>query len=147
MKILVPFDGSEHALEAVRHAIRMVRGGLQASFVLASVQEPVHLYERLLAPDPAALERLPGANGSRVLASGETLMRRAGIDFESEVVAGDAEQKLLDLIAQHQCDAVVMGSRGLGALQGALFGSVSQALLRSSPVPVTIVKRAESDAD
>jgi hypothetical protein len=43
-----------------------------------------------------------------------------------------------------------MGARGLGALSGALVGSVSQALTRASPVPVTIVRphpAPEAEAD
>ena len=39
MKILVCVDGSEPALDAVRHALYLHREGLQASFVLATVQE------------------------------------------------------------------------------------------------------------
>ena len=33
-----------------------------------------------------------------------------------------------------------MGSRGNGAIKGALIGSVSLKLLANSPVPVTIVR-------
>ena len=37
MKILLPVDGSELSLEAVRFAIRMVLAGLRADVVLANV--------------------------------------------------------------------------------------------------------------
>ena len=47
MKILLPIDGSDTALEAVRQALRMVNEGLRASLVLANVQEPATLYEML----------------------------------------------------------------------------------------------------
>ena len=40
MKILLPLDGSEHALAAVRHAIRLVDDGLAAELVLTNVQAP-----------------------------------------------------------------------------------------------------------
>ena len=39
MKILLPINGSEPALEAVRHALHLLSEGLRASFVLATVQE------------------------------------------------------------------------------------------------------------
>ena len=58
MKILVPVDGSEPALDAVRHALHLRREGLQTSFVLATVQEPTYTYEMMLAPDAGVFERL-----------------------------------------------------------------------------------------
>ena len=54
MKILLPIDGFELSLHEVRFAIRLVREGLQAQFLLANVQEPASLYEMVTLPDPAA---------------------------------------------------------------------------------------------
>ena len=65
MKVLVAVDGSEPALDAVRHAIHLHRAGLQASVVLATVQEPTFLYEMILAPDAEVLDRVTGAVGVR----------------------------------------------------------------------------------
>jgi nucleotide-binding universal stress UspA family protein len=45
VKILLPIDGSPLSLDAVHHAMRLVREGLRATFVLANVQEPSSLYE------------------------------------------------------------------------------------------------------
>mgnify|MGYP001371858513 CR=1 FL=1 len=38
MKILLPVDGSELSLEAVRFAVRLLKNGLQGTVVLANVQ-------------------------------------------------------------------------------------------------------------
>lgn len=51
MRILVPVDGSDAALGAGRHALHLRHAGLQASFVLATVQEPTYVYQMMLAPD------------------------------------------------------------------------------------------------
>ena len=51
MKILLPIDGSELSLHEVRFALRLVREGLQASFLLVNVQEPSSLYEIVTWPD------------------------------------------------------------------------------------------------
>lgn len=144
MKILVPIDGSELALDAVRHALRMKREGLQASFVLATVQEPTYLYEMVLAPDADVLERVSGAVGSRALEGAEALFKAAGESYEREIASGFAANALIDVAERYGCDAIVMGARGLGALRGALLGSVSQAVLQAAKVPVTIVKHAEA---
>lgn len=153
MKILIPLDGSEPSLEAVRFAIRLVREGLQATFVLANVQEPTYLYEMVLAHNTDVLERVSGAAGAHALEAGAALVRAAGIEHETEVGSGDPAHTIIDIIERFGCDAVVMGARGMGRLRSAMLGSVSHEVLHAAPVPVTIVKRppepesAEEDAE
>lgn len=142
MKILLPLDGSEAALHAVRHALHLVREGLNAQFVVTNVQEPTTLYEMVLAPDAEVLERISGAAGAHALEAGEALLSAAGIDFEREIGSGDPAHTLLDIIERHGCDAVIMGARGMGRLRRAMLGSVSHEVLHAAPVPVTIVKMA-----
>ena len=141
MKILIPVDGSDAALVAVRHALHLQREGLRASFVLATVQEPTYTYELLLAPDADVLDRVTGAVGARALKSAEALFEAAGLAFEREIGAGDAAPTLLEIAQRCGCEAIIMGARGRGALQGVLLGSVSQTILQTSPLPVTIVKK------
>lgn len=140
MKILLPVDGSEQSLDAVRHALKLHREGLCASFVLAMVQEPTYAFEMMLAPDADTLDRLTGAVGARALKGAEALFDDAGLSFEQEIASGDAAPTLLELARRLECDAIIMGARGRGALRSALLGSVSQAVLQASPLPVTIVK-------
>ncbi|MEO6623647.1 MAG: universal stress protein, partial [Burkholderiaceae bacterium] len=63
MKILLPVDGSDLSLEAVRTAIGLLRQGLSGSVVIANVQEPATLYEMVVAPDGAVLQRVSTAAG------------------------------------------------------------------------------------
>ena len=146
MKILVPVDGSEPALDAVRHALQLKLEGLKASFVLVSVQEPTYLYEMVLAPDADVLERVSGAVGSHAMEGAEALFKAAGEPYEREIASGFAANALIDVAERYGCDAIVMGARGLGALRSALLGSVSQAVLQAAKMPVTIVKHAEADS-
>ncbi|MBX3621986.1 MAG: universal stress protein [Rhizobacter sp.] len=143
MKILLPVDGSEHSLDAVRHAIHLVQEGLQASFVLVNVQEPTYLYEVVLAPDAEVLERVSGAAGNHSLAAAVDLLQQAELEFEKEVLSGDPGHTILEAGERHDCDAVIIGARGRDVLRSALLGSVSQVVLHGSPVPVTIVKSGQ----
>lgn len=146
MKILVPVDGSELALGAVRHALQLKCEGLKASFVLVTVQEPTYLYEMVLAPDAEVLERVSGAVGSRALEGAEALFKAAGEPYEREIASGFAANALIEVAERYGCDAIVMGARGLGAVRSALLGSVSQAVLQAAKLPVTIVKHAQADS-
>jgi nucleotide-binding universal stress UspA family protein len=145
MKLLVAVDGSDLALDAVRHALRLRDAGLKADLVLATVQEPTFLYEMVLPPSAEVLERVSGAVGNRALEGAEALLRAAGVPFEREIGSGDPAQTLIDLAGRHGCEGIIVGARGLGAVRSALLGSVSQAVLHASMVPVTVVKHAPPD--
>jgi nucleotide-binding universal stress UspA family protein len=140
LKILIPVDGSKHALDAVAHALYLQREGLRASFVLAAVQEPIYGVEMMLPANASLVDRLSGAMGERALAEAEALCKAAALSFEREIGSGDPAPVLLDIAEKFACDAIIMGARGRGALRSALLGSVSQAVIQSATIPVTIVK-------
>lgn len=144
MKILLPVDGSEPALDAVRHAIQLQRAGLAASFWLVAVQEPVYLYEVVLPPTPEVLDRFGGVVGAHFLAGAEALLLAAGVPYEREIASGEPAATLMAIAQREGCDAIVMGARGMGALRSAILGSVSQRVVHEASVPVTIVKHANA---
>lgn len=140
MKILVAVDGSEASLQAVRHACSLVQAGLGADLVLATVQEPTYLYERVLPPSAEVLDRLSGAVGLRALADGEALLAQAGVPYTREIGSGEPVPVLIEIAERQGCTQIVVGARGLGAVRAALLGSVSLGLLQDARVPVTVVK-------
>ena len=144
MKILIPVDGSMPSLDAVRYALRLQRDGLQASFVLATVQEQTYLFEMMLAPNSDVLEKVTGAVGARSLKDAEALFSEAGVLFEREIGAGSVPETLIEITGRYGCEAIIMRARGWGVLRSALLGSVSRAVLQASTVPVTIVKHMGS---
>lgn len=146
MKILLPVDGSDLSLQAVRFLVRLASQGLHTEVVLVNVQEPASLYELVVAHDVEVLERVVAEAGAHALSAAEALLRQAGIAFDSEVVKGDPAHSLIDMVERFGCDLVVMGARGHGDLRSALLGSVSHEVLHACGVPVMIVKpEAEED--
>jgi nucleotide-binding universal stress UspA family protein len=143
MKILLPVDGSALSLEAVARAAALVRDGLQASMVLANVQEPATLYELLVAHDADVLARVATEAGVHQLQQAEGLLKAKGIAYETEIAQGDAAHMLVDMVERLGCDLVIMGARGAGLARRAFLGSVSNEVLHASPVPVMIVKPAQ----
>jgi nucleotide-binding universal stress UspA family protein len=145
LKILLPVDGSEASLDAVRHALRLVADGLSASFVLANVQEPASLYELIRAHDPEVLQQVSDGAGAHLLEAAELLLQEAGVSWEREIASGDPAHVLAEMIESHGIDAIVMGARGFGAARSAIAGSVSHWLLVHAPVPVTVVRHVTPD--
>jgi nucleotide-binding universal stress UspA family protein len=147
LKILLPVDGSEASLDAVRHALALREHGLAATFVLANVQEPANLYELMTAHDPDVLQQVRAGAGAHLLEPAEALLRAAGATWEPEIAGGEPAHVLAEMIERHGVDAVVMGARGLGAARSAVAGSVSHWLLTHCTVPVTVVRHEPPDDD
>ena len=147
LKILIPTDGSPHALLAVHHALRLVGAGLKARFVVANVQESATLYELVVAHDPDVLQKVSEGAGRDLVRPAMGLLAAAAQQVEADVSSGDPAHMLVEAVERHACDAVIMSTRG-GGLRAAVLGSVSQEMVQISPVPVTLVKPpADSDAD
>jgi nucleotide-binding universal stress UspA family protein len=140
MKILLPVDGSELSLDAVRFTIRMLLAGLHGDVVLANVQEPASLYELIVAHDAEVLEQVTAEAGLHTLKSAQELLDAAEITYECEVSQGDPAHTIIDISERFACDLIVMGARGQSALRRAMLGSVSNEVLHASAVPVVIVK-------
>ena len=142
-RIMIAVDGSDLALDAVRHGIALVRrGGLQATLVLGHVQEEASLIE-LATQGADAVAAASVEAGQHLLASAVALVEAAGVPYETEIALGPVAATLADMAERCGCDALIIGARGLGGLRGAWLGSVSQALVHQCTVPVTVVKHPE----
>ena len=150
LRIMIAVDGSALALDAVHHALELVRrGGLRATLVLGHVQEEASLLELATQGADAVAQASVEAAG-HLMAPAMALVHGAGAAYETEIGLGPVAATLVDMVERCGCDALILGARGLGGLRGALLGSVSQQLVQMSPVPVTVVKHGEvanTDAD
>jgi nucleotide-binding universal stress UspA family protein len=144
MKILLPVDGTPTALEAVHHALALVRAGLKASFVLANVQDTPTLYEIVTAQDPEVIDEVRRGAAADLIAPAAALLDGAGVEYEVEVASGDPAHTLVDIAERLACDAIVIGAERRGGIASVLIGSVSQSLIHDSPVPVTVVHRRDA---
>ncbi len=147
MKILLPVDGSDVSLQAVRFVIKLAQDGLQTSVVLANVQEPSSLYEMVVVQDPETLQRASAAAGVHMLEAARVLLVEASIDVEREVASGDPAHTIVDIVERFGCDMIVMGASGTSSLRSALLGSVSNEVLHAAGVPVVIVKSFTADTN
>jgi len=135
--ILYATDGSSHARKALDWVVDIARQR-QARVVVVTAYEPIPrelgtpYLEELMARRPAEAEA--------IAAQAEAVLRREGIAHELEVLEGPAADAILKAARTRRCDLIVMGSRGLGRLEAALLGSVSQRVVQEAPCPVLIVR-------
>lgn len=142
LKIMIAVDGSEPSLDAVHHAISLVRQGLQVHFVLAHVQQEASLFE-LATQDSDMIAAASVDAGMHLVAPAVALVRAAGISYEVEIGLGEPAAALADIAESTGCEQIIIGALGQGGLRRVLIGSVSREVARNSRLPVTIVKHAE----
>jgi len=145
LRLLIAVDGSPLALDAVHHVLELIRrGGMQATLVLGNVQEEATLVELATQGADAVAEASVQA-GTHLLAPAVALVEAARVPYETEIALGPVAATLVDMVERCGCDALFIGARGISGLRGALLGSVSQALVHHSPVPVTVVKHTDPE--
>jgi nucleotide-binding universal stress UspA family protein len=139
MRILIPVDGSEISLRAARHAARIAKDRPNTELHLLNVQLPIPGSAPSFVPK-SAIRDYHIEEGQKALAPAEALLRAEGLPFESHIARGDPGETINGYAGEKTCDAIVMGTRGLGAAMAALLGSTANAVLHHAKVPVTLVK-------
>jgi nucleotide-binding universal stress UspA family protein len=140
-KILVATDGSPSSTEAVAF-------GVELAAEHASELIFVHVVPTLDVV-PATGFGIGGAFPHEVSDYDRTLLdEAAAVAAEHEIFSttailrGDTVDEIVAHADSHDVDLIVVGSRGHGAIAGALLGSVSLGLLGESKRPILIVKAA-----
>ncbi len=95
-------------------------------------------------PEQPEVERKEGAENIAMQAAERAQV--AGVTSRAHVETGDPGEQLAAAATRLEANLVVTGSRRHGALTAAVVGSVSNALLKRSPVPVTIVRASAAHA-
>ncbi len=137
--ILIATDGSESAEQALEVAIELARE-MGASLHVVSVRPPLPVGHT--GPSPAVLEVDEEHGAERIAAAAAERAREAGVQATPHVARGPVVDNIVSAVHELGADLLVVGSRGHGAIAGVMLGSVSHALIRQSPVPVTIVRKA-----
>ncbi len=136
-RILVPLDGSPQAQKALTYTTETFP---EAAIVVVHVLNPVAGAGDLEGTISVAAD---AASGQQQFAQKlfEQARETAGdrID-DSEVLAGRAANEIISYAADHEIDAIVMGSHGRDGAARLLLGSVAEIVVRRSPVPVTVVR-------
>ena len=144
--ILVPLDGSPLSEQALPLAVAIAeraRARLRLVLVFQIPSVPLSVKGQQLS---VSLE-LAARKSERVYLetfAQQLKKRSASLAISSRLLTGPVAGTLLEYIRQSGTDLVVMTSRGQGGLQRLWLGSVADALIRGSPVPVLLVRPEEN---
>lgn len=141
--IMIAVDGSQESLEAVRQGAALVQSGLRAEIALVQVQEAASFLQ-LATQDSDAIAAAAVEAGEHLMAPAASVLDTAGVTYTTEVVLGEPSTVLSDMAEQINAHLVIVGARGMGAIESALVGSVSKALISHCSKPVLVVKMPEA---
>jgi nucleotide-binding universal stress UspA family protein len=129
-RVLVATGGSPWSDAAVDYALRLAQTQQLELCLLHVEQRRPRRRE-----DPAASE------GKNLLAAAEIRAAMAGLAYEGVLADGLVPEAILRTAAEKQCDAIILGSRGLTGWKRLMVGSIANAVTAKSTVPVLLVKR------
>lgn len=139
-RILIPVDGASAAERALRYAMRWDAECHALELHVVNVQEPITAWGARRSLRDEEIEGMQMSHGGDVLRTARALLDGAGLRYVAQVLVGPVAQTIVDYAKKQACDQIIMGARGLGAIQGLLLGSVATKAVHLSEVPVTLVK-------
>lgn len=135
--ILLPTDGSEAAEVAIDQAI----GQAQA------FEATLHVLFVVEVEATAPMQITLGSVADRLEEEGSGMTNRigekaeaAGVEVVTEVTHGVADEEIIEYATEQDIGLIVMGTHGRRGVDRQLLGSVTERVVRSSPVPVLTVR-------
>ena len=136
--ILLAVDGSDHALRAASAAGEVVRTLNSHMLRIVVSYDPIPPYLGEPNLQQAIDSRLLQANA--ILEAAVKAVGEVPVDVHTELIEGSAAEAIISVAVTRENDLIVMGSRGLGRIAGAVLGSTSQKVVAHAPCPVLIVR-------
>jgi nucleotide-binding universal stress UspA family protein len=136
-KILIAYDGSEHARRAARLAGDMARTLKNTELWLVCAMDilPAELGKPFI--DELITERTH--IGTDMMEQAKEIIGK-GITIHEELLFGSPAESIMSVANNSCCDLIIMGTRGVGGLKGLLMGSQIQKVISLSTIPVMAVK-------
>jgi nucleotide-binding universal stress UspA family protein len=133
-KILVAFDNSPNSKRALSNAITLAslsNGTLTLVHVIS--------YHKAMAKIIQPYKGKMISHVKKFLKNAKHSAFKEGILVNQHILYGNPSEEILNLMKKKKFDLVVMGRRGTTKITGPSLGSVSNALIQSSKVPVLVV--------
>jgi nucleotide-binding universal stress UspA family protein len=136
-RILIATDGSAGAAVAVDQGVWLAKMVGAEVIFLAVARSPLPIlgdpyYQRALTAD---LAKARTAIANATLAADER-----HVSYDTEIVEGSPADAILELARNRDVDFIVVGSRGRGAVTGAVLGSVSSEVVHRADRPVLVAR-------
>jgi nucleotide-binding universal stress UspA family protein len=136
-RLLVAADGSENSIRAAKEAAKLAQLSEDTEVEMVYVLELATLKSDVL--QSRDIDTLEAERRKRLLPV-EEVFSKMDIPYKLTVLNGDPGTEIAEYANKSSCDMVIIGSRGLNAIQEMVLGSVSHKVAKRVKAPVLIVK-------
>jgi len=136
-RILLGFDGSDHAQRAAKVAAGIARQEKDAQIWVVVVVEPIPT--ELGKPYFSELILMRTNAGEELIELAKKIIGD-GITVHEELLFATPAESIIEVADTQNCDLIVMGTRGLGGLRSLLLGSQIHKVISLAKCPVLAVK-------
>ena len=133
--IVVAIDGSENSMRALAQAADIAQASPDAKVDVVSVIA-IDVYSDMVY-DPIEAH---GDSQRELVDPAVRALKEAGIDPEVVLMHGRPADEIVRYLDKVGADLMVIGCRGLNALQEFAIGSVSHKVIKHAKCPVLVVK-------
>ncbi len=139
--VLVPVDDSDRAMNALEFVLENYPdASITALHVINPSTFPAGGFESGITTDLDSIRKNKRNQAEQLL---ETFRERAadrGVGIETAIVTGKPTERIVDYAEDNDADVITIGSHGRTGASRVLLGSVAEAVVRRSPIPVTVVR-------
>jgi nucleotide-binding universal stress UspA family protein len=137
-KILVPVDGSTNSIRGLEQAIEFARTDNSFITILHVVPRPPG---NLLSHSKDKFKRSLAKDTKKFLLDAEDHCKNQKISSTTKIIYGyDPAYDIEKFAKKYKHDLIVIGAKGKSSLKRLFLGSVSNYLIQTSKIPVTVVK-------
>jgi len=133
-KILVPYDNSVHAKRALSKAL-VLASLTKSTITIVHVIEYHSAMAKVVEPYKETMINHVKKNFSDIEKDG----LKRNIKIEEKILYGNPSEKIINFMKKKKFDLIIMGKRGTTKVTGPTLGSVSNALVQYSKIPVMVI--------
>lgn len=150
MKILLAVDGSDYSDAAIEAVTKRPWPSGSELKVITAVETPVLIGMEPWMSSPEYFEQIETSVRDAAKTFIESSLQKLNkiedktLKISSEIILGPPRQAIVDEAERWHADLIIMGSRGLGAWNRLLLGSVSSAVVHHAKCSVEIVRKHDT---
>ncbi|MBA4382169.1 MAG: universal stress protein UspA [Sideroxydans sp.] len=141
MNILIPVDGSENGLCAVKHAVALSAQMKQPpQLFLLNVQWNVAAGNVKLFISQETINDYYREQGMAALEKSRAILDEANLAYQYHISIGRPAEAIVQYAEEQKADQIIIGAQGEESLAKLLLGSVTSKVAQMSKIPVTIAR-------